>query len=75
MIKKVTFKGKIPESGWKVNLDRSKRYVRILAPTIVTDKGFFGFSLNKISIYFPNRDELSFLVVFALPKAYRNQKV
>lgn len=49
--------------GWKTILDLSKRYVLILAPTISLVLS------NKISMYFPNRDELSFRVVFALPNA------
>lgn len=43
--------------------------MRILAPTMVTDWEFSDSGFEKrISMYLPNREELSFLVVFEFPK-------
>ena len=43
--------------------DRSSKYVRILAPTMVPRL------LNPTSMYLPNRDEFSFRTVLAFPNA------
>jgi len=49
--------------------DFSNKYCSIFAPSIAP-------RLSKcISIYFPNRDELSFRTVFAFPKARRKRKL
>ena len=48
---------------WWTILDFSKRYWSTLAPSIVPCL------LKYISIYFPNREELSFLTVLAFPNA------
>lgn len=53
------------QTTWKTTLDFSSRYVLMLAPMM-------RYFLSKlISVYFPNRLLLSFLVVFAFPIAWR----
>ena len=49
---------------WYTMRDFSKRYCSIFAPSIVPPE------LKKMSMYFPNLEELSFLTVFAFPNAY-----
>lgn len=48
--------------GWWITRDFSRRYSEICAPTIAPEE------VNFISKYFPNRLELSFIIVEALPK-------
>lgn len=53
------------QTTWKTTLDFSRRYVLMLAPVM-------RYRLSKlISVYFPKRLLLSFLVVFAFPIAWR----
>lgn len=53
------------QTTWKTTLDFSSRYVLMLAPMM-------RYLLSKlISVYFPKRLLLSFLVVFAFPMAWR----
>lgn len=49
--------------AWWITRDFSRRYSEICAPTTAPEE------VNFISKYFPNRLELSFITVEALPKA------
>lgn len=53
------------QTTWKTTLDFSKRYVLMLAPVMRYLRS------KLISVYFPKRLLLSFLVVFAFPIAWR----
>ncbi len=53
---------------WNTTLDFSSRYVLMLAPMM------WCFLSNPISMYFPKRLLLSFLVVLAFPIAYTQMK-